>query len=159
MANGQQKAEEYVKNFQLWASTQTDADFTRIMSRSQLNRGEVAKAVGCGKSALTQNPRLRTSLDDLEDCLRDKGVLPQLTEAAKTNKDKPKKYDQTVNRSIQDNQQKSKLEVENIELKASLAELKVENIELKANLAELEKQLKRFDELSETLSEMRMLPR
>ena len=122
MANGQQKAEEYVRNFQIWASTQTDADFTRIIYRGQLNRGEVAKAIGCGKSALTQNPQLRTDLHQLEETLRE-----------------------TVNRNILDSQQKSKLEVE--------------NIELKAKLVELEKKLKRFGELSETLSEMGMLPR
>jgi uncharacterized protein YjgD (DUF1641 family) len=145
MANGQQKAEEYVRNFQVWASTQTNADFTRIIYRGQLNRGEVAKAVGCGKSAVTQNPQLRSDLHDLEETLRENGVLPQLTESAKATADKPKEYDQTVNRNIQDSQQKSKLEVE--------------NIELKAKLVELEKKLERFGELSETLSEMRMLPR
>jgi|TARA_R110001592_G_scaffold319321_1_gene596864 uncharacterized protein YjgD (DUF1641 family) len=145
MANGQQKAEEYVRNFQIWASTQTDADFTRIIYRGQLNRGEVAKAIGCGKSALTQNPQLRTDLHQLEETLREKGVLPSLTQAAKANEKIPKEYDQTVNRNILDSQQKSKLEVE--------------NIELKAKLVELEKKLKRFGELSETLSEMGMLPR
>ena len=145
MANGQQKAEEYVKNFQLWASTQTDADFTRIIYRGQLNRGEVAKAVGCGPRALTQNPRLRSGLHKLEDRLREEKVLPQLTESAKATAEEPKEYDQTVNRSIQDSQQKSRLEVE--------------NIELKAKLIELEKKLEYFGELSETLSEMGMLPR
>ncbi len=143
--NGQQKAEEYVNNFQLWASTQTDADFTQITYRGQLNRGEVAKAVGCGKSALVQNPRLKYELNKLEYSLREKGVLPPLTNAAKANEKKPKEYDQSVNRTIQDSQQKSRLEVENIELKAK--------IDL------LEKQLARFGELSETLSEMGMLPR
>lgn len=145
MANGQQKAEEYVNNFQIWVSIQTDADFTRIIYRGQLNRGEVAKAVGCGKSALTQNPQLRSDLHELEETLREKGVLPPLTKAAKANEKKPKEYDQTINRSIQDSKQKSRLEVENIELKAK--------IEL------LEKQLERFGEHSETLAEMGILPR
>jgi hypothetical protein len=143
--NGQQKAEEYVRNFQVWASTQTNADFTRIIYRGQLNRGEVAKAVGCGKSSLSQNPQLKSDLHELEEALRKKGVLPSLTKAAKASEEKPKEYDQTVNRSIQDSQQKSRLEVE--------------NIELKAKIVELEKKLARFGELSETLSEMGMLPR
>ena len=145
MASGQQKAEEYVKNFQLWASTQTDADFIRIIYRGQLNRGEVAKAVGCGKSALKQNPRLKDDLNKLEDRLREEKVLPPLTESAKATAEKPKEYDQTINRAIQDSKQKSRLEVENIELKAK--------IEL------LEDQLKRFSEHSETLAEMGILPR
>ena len=145
MANGQQKAEEYVRNFQIWASTQTDADFTRIIYRGQLNRGEVAKAVGCGKSALTQNPQLKSDLYKLEETLREKGILPPLIQTAKANQKKPKEYDQTVNRNIQDNQQKTRLEVENIELKAK--------IEL------LEKKLERFREHSETLHEMGILPR
>ena len=52
--NGQQKAQQNLNNFQAWVATQTDDDFKQIVVRGNLNRGEVAKAVGCGKSALTQ---------------------------------------------------------------------------------------------------------
>ena len=56
-------------------ATQQDDDFKQVKFRGQLNRIEVAKAVGCGKSALNQNPSLRKELKQLEGNLRDKGVL------------------------------------------------------------------------------------
>lgn len=145
MANGQQKAQQNLDAFQAWVATQQDDDFKQIAFRGQLNRIEVAKAVGCGKSALNQNPELRKSLKKLEDKLRKKGVLPPLTEAAKRETDKPKQYDNTANRKTLDSQRLSSLEAE--------------NIELKAKVKELEGKLERFGELSETLSEMGFMPR
>jgi hypothetical protein len=40
-----------------------------------------------------------------------------------------------------------------------VSSLEAENIELKAKVKELEKRLERFGELSETLSEMGLMPR
>lgn len=113
--------------------------------KAQLNRIEVAKGIGCGKSALNQNPALKKAFKALEDELRSKGVLPPLTDAAKKNADKPKAYDNTANRKLLDSKRVSSLEAE--------------DIELKAKLKELEKRLERFGELSETLSEMGLMPR
>ena len=90
MANGQQKAQQNLEAFEVWQATQTDDDFKQIAFKGKLNRIEVAKGVGCGKSALNQNPALRNALKALEDKLRDKGVLPPLTESAKKDADKPK---------------------------------------------------------------------
>ena len=59
MANGQQKAQQNAAAFQAWSATQSEDDFKQIIFQGQLNRGEIAKAVGCGKSALSQNPELR----------------------------------------------------------------------------------------------------
>ena len=81
----------------------------------------------------------------LEDKLRDKGVLPPLTESAKKDADKPKQYDNTANRKLLDSKRVSALEAE--------------NIELKAKVKELESKLERFGELNETLSEMGFMPR
>jgi hypothetical protein len=145
MANGQQKAQQNLDSFQAWMATQTDDDFKQISFRGQLSRTEVAKAVGFGKSALTQNPDIRAQLKKLEDNLRDKGVLPPLTDTAKKEADKPKQYDNTANRKALDSRRLSSLEVE--------------NIELKAKVKELESKLERFGELSETLSEMGFMPR
>ncbi|MCG6199907.1 VPA1267 family protein [Vibrio sp. 1-Bac 57] len=145
MASGQQKAQQNLEAFEVWKATQTDDDFKQIVFRGQLNRIEVAKSIGCGKSALNQNPALKKTLKALEDELRDKGVLPPLTESAKKNADKPKAYDSTTNRKLLDSKRVSSLEVE--------------NIELKAKVKELEKRLERFGELSETLSEMGLMPR
>lgn len=59
MASGQQKAKQNLIAFEVWQATQTDDDFKKITFRGQLNSGEVANAIGCGKSALKQNPALR----------------------------------------------------------------------------------------------------
>jgi hypothetical protein len=145
MANGQQKAQQNLDAFEVWQSTLTDDDFKQITFRGQLNRLEVAKGIGCGKSALTQNPTLKKAIRALENNLRDKGVLPPLTESAKENADKPKRYDNTENRKLLDSKRLSALEVE--------------NIELKTKIKELEGKLERFGALSETLSEMGFMPR
>ena len=52
MASGQQKAQQNLDAFLAWSATQTDDDYRQIAFRGQLNRIEVAKAVGFGKSAL-----------------------------------------------------------------------------------------------------------
>ncbi|MGI3105282.1 VPA1267 family protein [Vibrio alginolyticus] len=145
MASGQQKAQQNLESFEVWKATQTDDDLKQIVFRGQLNRIEVAKGIGCGKSALSQNPALKKALKDLEDELRGKGVLPPLTDSAKKNADKSKTYDNTANRKLLDSKRVSSLEAE--------------NIELKAKVRELEKRLERFGELSETLSEMGLMPR
>lgn len=145
MASGQQKAQQNLEAFEVWRATQTDEDFKQIIFKGQLSRIEVAKSVGCGKSALNQNPALRNALKELEDELRIKGVLPQLTESAKTDANKLKKYDNTTNRKLHDSKRVSILEAENIELKAKVKELK--------------SKLERFGELSETLCEMGFMPR
>jgi hypothetical protein len=145
MASGQQKAQQNLEAFEVWEATQTDDDFKQIVFRGQLNRIEVAKGIGCGKSALNQNPALKKALKTLEDELRGKGVLPPLTDVAKKNEGKPQAYDNTANRKLLDSKRMSSLEAE--------------NIELKVKVRELEKQLERFGELSETLSEMGLMPR
>lgn len=145
MASGQQKAQQNLEAFEVWKATQTDDDLKQIVFRGQLNRTEVAKGIGCCKSALIQNPSLKKALKALEDELRDKGVLPPLTDAAKKNEGKPQAYDNTANRKLLDSKRVSSLETE--------------NIELKAKVKELEKRLERFGELSETLSEMGLMPR
>ena len=145
MANGQQRAQQNLEAFEVWQATQTDDDFKQIAFKGKLNRIEVAKGVGCGKSALNQNPALRKALKALEDKLRDKGVLPPLTESTKKDADKAKQYDNTANRSLLNSKRLSSLEAE--------------NLELKAKVKELEGKLERFGELSETLSEMGLMPR
>ena len=145
MGNGRQRAEQNVSAFEAWVATQSDEDFAQIIFQGKLNRMEVAKGVGCGKSALNQNPSLRKRLKELEELLRERGVLPQLTEKAKAQANQPKEYDNKAARRILDTKRTSQLEQENIELKALVQEL--------------EAQLERFGELSEVLSEMGMMPR
>ncbi|MFM5786924.1 VPA1267 family protein [Aeromonas veronii] len=145
MGSGAEKAKETVRAFELWKATQTDDSYRQIIHRGNLSRGEIAKAIDCGRSALVQNPELRKKLQHLEDSLREKGVLPPITAQVKTHTDAPKTYDPTTHRRLLDTKRVSILEQENIELKAQLRELKA--------------RLERFGELSETLAEMGILPR
>ena len=144
MSNGQERARQNLSAFQNWVATQTDDDFKQIVFRGQLNRGEVAKAIGIGKSALRQNPAIKTALDNLEQNLRDRGVLPELTETAQAQRSEPKRYDPSVNQRAMESRRLSVLEQE--------------NIELKARVATLEAKLKRYGELSEVLTEFGVAP-
>jgi len=144
MSNGQERARQNLSAFQTWVATQTDDDFKQIVFRGQLNRGEVAKAIGIGKSALRQNPAIKTALENLEQNLRDRGVLPELTETAQAQRSGPKRYDPSVNQRAMESRRLSVLEQE--------------NIELKARVATLEAKLKRYGELSEVLTEFGVAP-
>ncbi len=144
MSNGQERARQNLSVFQSWVATQTDDDFKQIIFRGQLNRGEVAKAIGIGKSALRQNPAIKSALENLEQSLRDRGVLPELTETAWAQRSEPKRYDPSVNQRAMETRRLSVLEQE--------------NIELKARVATLEAKLKRYGELSEVLTEFGVAP-
>ncbi|WP_299664346.1 VPA1267 family protein [uncultured Psychromonas sp.] len=133
MASGQQKATENLSSFIIWQATMTDDGFRQIVFRGGLNRGEIAKACGFGKSALNQNPQIKSALKKLEDDLRTRNVLPQLTEKAKSEKIEPKKYDKTASQRMRDAKRVAELE---------------------QKVLELETRLKRFGELSEVLMEM-----
>lgn len=145
MNSGAEKGKENVNAFKAWVATQSDDDFTNITYRGQLSRVEVAKAIGCGKSALVQNPELKNRLQKLEDDLRSKGVLPALTAKAKLNEGIPSKYDNEARQRSLSAKHSSSLERE--------------NIELKAKVKELESKLERFGELSSTLADMGLFPR
>lgn len=144
MNNGQERARQNLSAFQSWVATQTDDDFKQIIFRGQLNRGEVAKAIGIGKSALRQNPAIKMALENLEQSLRDRGVLPELTETAQAQRSEPKRYDPSINQRAMESRRLSVLEQE--------------NIELKARVATLEAKLKRYGELSEVLTEFGVAP-
>ncbi|PPK50117.1 VPA1267 family protein [Marinobacter persicus] len=144
MSNGQERARQNLSAFQSWVATQTDDDFKQIIFRGQLNRGEVAKAIGIGKSALRQNPAIKSALENLEQSLRDRGVLPEFTATAQAQRSEPKRYDPSVNQRAMESRRLSVLEQE--------------NIELKARVATLEAKLKRYGELSEVLTEFGVAP-
>ena len=63
MANGQQRAQQNLDAFLQWQATQSNDDFKQITLKGQLNRTEIAKAVGCGKSALTAFFKLVVTID------------------------------------------------------------------------------------------------
>jgi hypothetical protein len=133
MANGQQKAQQNVEAFISWSSTMADDDYRQIVHRGKLNRNEIAKGVGCAKSALLQNPKLRGLLEALEIDLMEREVLPELTESAAKLTKAPQKYDQTASKRQQDAKRITELELEVLRLKM---------------------QLERFKELSEVILEL-----
>lgn len=133
MANS--KAEQNLEAFMTWQATLSDECFKQITSRGALNRGEIVKACNFGRSALQQNPKIKEALAELEGGLRKRGVLPQLTEKAKTEQSQPKQHDRTSRKAATDAKRIAQLEQEVLELKA---------------------RLKRYGDLSEVLLEMGM---
>lgn len=143
--NGQQLGQQNIAKFETWVATQTDDDFKQIIHRGQLNRGTIAKEADIGKSSLRQNDSIRKALQALENELRDRGVLPSLTQQAKDNAGKPKEYDSTAKKKYLESNR--------------IAALEAENLELKAEVAKLTGKLERFGEQAEALSELGIFPR
>ncbi|MGB0833426.1 MAG: VPA1267 family protein [Psychrobium sp.] len=141
--NGQQLKEYYFNAFESWKQTLSDDDFRQIIYRGQLSRKDMAKAIGCQTAVFRQNPLVKESLKNLEDDLRERGILPPLSPST----DK-----------ISDKLNKHKVKRNDVDAK-HLSELEAENIELKARVSALENQLQRYTELSEAMSEMGFMPR
>lgn len=143
----QEKGERYFELFKIWEGTMSDDDFADIIypSTGRLNRGQIKKLSGVSGEAIKNNSKVKKALDDLENRLRKKGVLPPLSELGKKMDSSPKEYDNTADRILLDSKR--------------VAVLEAENIELKAKVKELESKLERFGELSETISEMGFMPR
>ena len=81
-SSGQEDGKENLRLFNQWAERMTDADFRAIERGGKLNRSEIVKATGFGRSVLQQNPGVKDSLTQLEAELRRRGVLPPLSERA-----------------------------------------------------------------------------
>lgn len=145
MANGQQRSEDNLNKFEQWIATQADKDLKQIIHRGQLNRGEVAKGCGFGKSALRQNPKIKIRLEEIETDLRDRNILPTLTPKAIKDKAIPKKYNPKASNHL-------------IEAK-KLATLEKEVLELKVENQLLKEKLERYTELSDVISELGVMPR
>ncbi len=145
MASGQQVAEENVKRFAAWVAGKTDADFRSMVLRGVLSRTDIAAECQFAKSVLSQNPRIRASLRELEEQLRGRGVLPKpVTEAAVDTSTPQTRQSQSVG-SSRDAERLKRLEQENASLKAELAEVK--------------RALSRYAVLQEVLAETGRLPR
>lgn len=140
--------EDNVQKFELWEATQTDDSYRQMIHGSNLNRSDIAKGSGIGKSALRQNPEVKRLLNKLELTLRSRKILPDLTPKAVSDNKQIKEYDHKKTDRLIDQNKSSKLEQENIELKAKIKELekKIEDSE-------------RLGEVSEVLNDMGMIPR
>jgi hypothetical protein len=145
MGSAEQAKQDVFDKFMSWSATQDDACFSQIVFRGKLNRKEIALGAGIGKSALTQNELIVSELSTLEDSLRDRGVLPKKTDERIEKEKQPKEFDQSATSNALTKRRSSKLEQENIELKAIIREL-----ELK---------LEKYSELGDVISELGMMPR
>jgi hypothetical protein len=145
MANGQQIAEENFKKFSAWRASKTHADFRAMVSRGILSRKDIVAECGFSPSALTQNPRIRVALADLEATLREEGVLPLVSKNAEAEADAPPQRQPGRARQAIDAERLSRLEVE--------------NAILNKKIDELERLLARFTVLREALAESGRLPR
>ena len=90
----------------------SDDDYRQLVHRGQLNRVGVSKGVGCAKSALLQNPRIKALLEELEDNLRLLGVLPSQTTEASPSNSLPQISDRTLLIHTHDTKRVSELEEE-----------------------------------------------
>lgn len=144
MASGRQVAEENVQAFAAWKASKSDDDFRSLVHRGQLSRKEVAIECGFAKSVLDQNPRIKAALRELEDTLRERGVLPPAVE-------KPTGEEVTPMR--EPGKLRGALDAER------LRRLETENAGLKAEVAELKRALEKHAILSEALALTGRLPR
>ncbi len=124
MASGKQLAEQNVAVFAAWVASKTDDDFRAMANRGVLSRKEVATECGFAKSALDQNPRIKAALRELEDDLRQRGVLPPAVVLGPDAPQLPVTREPGRLRAAQETERLRRLEQENAGLKAEVAELK-----------------------------------
>ena len=145
MASGRQIAEQNWALFCTWQAGKADADYRQMVSRGVLSRKEIATECGFAKSALDQNPRIKEALRVLEDGLRDKGVLPQLSSKSGDAVEQPPMREVSGLKARLDAERQGRLEQENASLRAENAEWK--------------RQLARYAVLQEALNLTGRLPR
>ena len=124
MTSGRQLGEQNVQTFVSWAASKTDDDFRAIANRGILSRKEIAKECGFAKSALDQNPRIKAALRELEEGLRQRGLLPPVAERDSESPQPPVMREPGRLRAAQETDRNRRLEQENASLKAEVAELK-----------------------------------
>ena len=124
MASGQQIAEQNLAAFIAWSVSKSDDDFREYVHRDKLKRSEIAAECGFGKSALVQNPSIKSALEALEERLRGAGVLPPLVADTQLLNEEPPMRDKEAKQRRNDGQRLNALEQENAALRAELAEAK-----------------------------------
>ena len=145
MASGQQIAEQNLAAFIAWSVSKSDDDLREYVHRDKLKRSEIAAECGFGKSALVQNPSIKSALEALEERLRGAGVLPPLVADTQLLNEDPPMRDKEAKQRRNDGQRLNALEQENAALRAELAEAKA--------------MLKQYNLLSSFMQETGRLPR
>lgn len=148
MSNGQQIAAHNVAVFTAWIAGKTDSDFHAMSHRGALSRSVIAEECGFAKSALAQNPRIKSLLSDLETRLRANGVLPPLSDAIDLAD--PQSYLSVTHE--QSSPHKAETTPATPDLESKLQRLQAENACQRAEIEGLRKQLKQFTSIHEALS-------
>lgn len=156
MSNGRQIAEHNVAVFTAWVASKTDPDFRSITHRGALSRLVIAQECGFAKSALSQNPRIKSLLNELETRLRASGVLPPLSDTIDLEDPQsfpPGKHAKSSLRTT------GTTSLATPDLESKLQRLQQENACQRAEIEELRKQLKQFTSIHEALSNSGRIPR
>jgi len=127
----------YLERFTAWSASMSDDDFRQIVyvPKGILNRQEIKKLAGLSDQAIKKNAKVKAALKDLEDGLRDRGILPPQTESGKKVQAGSKLYDKTAKQSSIDSQRVAQLESKNHDLQVRIEKLEQENEALRAKLA------------------------
>ncbi|WNO03172.1 hypothetical protein [Rhodoferax mekongensis] len=161
------KGDEAADRFDAWANSQSLSYFREIANsnRTQLVRASVMEAVRIDRPALRQNARIKQALLDLENRLRDEGVLigqPVIAEALPPDEGMlPQRPRSTIAKNI-DAERLKRLEKEvaakDAELVA-LRPLRYEVQDLKEQIRNAHEKLQRFKAMESVLRESGRLPR
>ncbi|MFL1484788.1 VPA1267 family protein [Marinobacter sp. LN3S78] len=133
----QERGQIYLERFQAWSASMSDDDFRQIVYGPMgiLNRQEIKKLAGLSDQAIKKNANVKQALKDLEDSLRERAVLPPLTDSGKKAQAGAKLYDKTARRSSADSQRLAQLESTNHDLQVRIEKLEKENEALRSKLA------------------------
>ena len=133
--------EKSIRKWTAWVARMTDQDYALIItSQGNLDRKKIAKGCGFSKSVLGSNPRIAPLLEELETKLRERGVLPELTNEIEEGESEPLKIGKE---SLISPLEQSKV----TDLEKLCTELKAENDVLKSKLG-------RFSEIIDVYADL-----
>lgn len=137
MPSPQEQGRIYLEKFHRWAKSMSDDEFRQIVyaPKGILNRQQVKTLAGLSDQAIKKNEKVKAALKALEDELRERGVLPPLTEAGEQSPSEPELDDASSKEHALDHGRLRKLEAENQDLKVQFEKLQQENARLRARLA------------------------
>lgn len=132
-----EKGKEYLEKFRSWSASMTDDDFLNIVyaPKGNLNRQEIKKLAGLSDQAIKKNAGVVSALKELEGELRERGILPPLTEAGEKARSGPKLYDKNARSVSMDLLRVAHLESDNHDLRVQIEALEKENEALRSKLS------------------------